>query len=166
METVKIIRLKNLSLVSKRLIYEGQKECAWLWNLCSAAHLHARKNREKWPTKEDLRRSSKGGRYNIHSQTIQMVIATFLSNVDTALQIKKINKKMRLPYKENVFYPLMWPKQAVKIQDDKIYLPMGRGTKTLILKHSERDLDPSGCKIIWNDGFELHICKNQTPEPK
>jgi len=166
METVKIIRLKNLSRTSKKLIYDGQKECARLWNLCCTTHLNARKNGEKWPIKEDLRKSSKGGKYNIHSQTIQMVIATFLANVDTALQVKKINKKMRLPYREKIFYALMWPKQAVKIRDNRIYLPMGRGTKSLVLKYNEKDLASACCKIIWNDGFELHICQNKEVEEK
>ena len=133
MQKVKIIRLKNLSSQAKNLIFEGQRESACLWNFCIETHKKAREAREKWPTKDHLQKLTKGKSYSLHSQSIQMVIAQFLANIDTACQIKKENKKIRLPYKEKYFYPLMWPKQAVKIRSNHILLPMGRGRPSLLL---------------------------------
>ena len=121
MQKVKIIRLKNLSYKAKSILIGGQKESAKLWNFCVTTHIKARESREKWPTKDFLQKEVKGGVFPLHSQTSQMIIAQFLANVDTACQIKKQNRKIRLPYKEKPFYPLMWPKQAVKVQKDLFY---------------------------------------------
>ena len=99
MQKVKIIRLKNLSPTARRLLFEGQKEVARVWNFCVEVHKKARTTRETWPTKDHLQKATKGGKYALHSQSIQMVIAQFLANVDTTKQIKKENKKIRFPYK-------------------------------------------------------------------
>ena len=54
MQKVKIIRLKNLSFAARRILFEGQKEAARIWNSCVVAHKEARAAREKWPTKDSL----------------------------------------------------------------------------------------------------------------
>lgn len=166
MQKVKIIRLKNLSSKAKSILIEGQKESARLWNFCTATHIKAREAREKWPTKDFLQKEVKGGVFSLHSQTSQMIIAQFLANVDTACQIKKQNRKIRLPYKEKYFYPLMWPKQAVKVEKGRILLPMGRGRSSLILPLKTEGIQPGACTIVWKNGYELHIVCEFPEEPK
>ena len=161
MQKVKIIRLKNLSSQVKKMIFEGQRENGGLWNYCASTHRKAREAKEKWPTKDDLQKQTKGSSYALHSQTIQMTIAQFLANVDTACQIKKENKKIRLPYKEKRFYPLMWPKQAVSIQKGRILLPMGRGRPSLILPMNTDNIEPGACTLVWKNGYELHLVYEQ-----
>jgi len=166
MQKVKIIRLKNLSSKAKTILMEGQKESARLWNFCTVIHINAREAREKWPTKDFLQKEVKGGIFSLHSQTSQMVIAQFLANVDTACRIKKQNKKIRLPYKEKHFYPLMWPKQAVKIQKGQILLPMGRGRSSLVLPMKTEGIHPGACTIVWKNGYELHLVYEHPSAPK
>ena len=115
MQKVKIIRLKNLSSRAKKSIFEGRRESARLWNFCVATHKKVREAREKWPTKEVLRAEAKSLKLKMHSQSIQAAIAQFLANVDTACRIKKENKKIRLPYREKYFYPLMWPRHRIPV---------------------------------------------------
>ena len=166
MQKVKIIRLKNLSSQAKKSIYEGQKESARLWNFCVATHKKAREAREKWPNKDQLQKQTKGKSFQLHSQSIQMVVAQFLANVDTACQIKKENKKIRLPYKEKYFYPLMWPKQAVKVRSNHLLFPMGRGRSSLILPMNTEDIEAGACTLVWNNGYELHLVYEQEDAPK
>ena len=166
MQKVKIIRLKSLSFHSKKSIFESQRESARLWNFCVATHKKAREAREKWPTKEVLRGGAKPLKLKMHSQSIQATIAQFLANVDTACQIKKENKKIRLPYKEKYFYPLMWPKQAVKVRSNHLLLPMGRGRSSLILPMNTENIEAGACTLVWNNGYELHLVYEQEDAPK
>jgi putative transposase len=156
MQTVKIFQLKNLSKTSRRLICEGQKEAARVWNFCVTTHKELREKRQPWPRKETLQKLTKG-KFAIHSQSVQMVCHAFLANVDTAIQVKKTNKSMRLPYKQKVFYPLMWPKQAVKKVGKSLVLPMGRGRSSIKLPINLSGQELGGCKLVWNEGYELHI---------
>jgi putative transposase len=86
-----------------------------------------------------------------------MICHAFLANVETVRQIKKQNPKMRYPYKEKRFYPLLWPAQAVCIEPGRVVLPMGRSRPSIVLKVSIPE-NSGSCKIVWNDGFELHVC--------
>ena len=148
------------------MIFNGQKESARLWNVCVETHKKAREAREKWPTKDQLQKQTKGKNFLLHSQSIQMVVAQFLANLDTACQIKKENKKIRLPYKEKYFYPLMWPKQAVKVRSNHILLPMGRGNQSLKLPMKTEGIEAGSCTLIWNHGYELHMVYEQADAPQ
>ena len=68
------------------------------------------------------------GRFALHSQTIQAIFRAFLGNVETTRELRKTNPKIRYPYKDKRFYPLLWPAQAVSWERGRIVLPMGRGT--------------------------------------
>ena len=85
-----------------------------------------------------------------------MICHAFLANVEMTRQVKRQNPKIRYPYKEKRFYPLLWPKQAVCVEHGRVVLPMGRGRPSIVLKVSIPE-DAGGCKIVWNDGHELHV---------
>lgn len=159
METVQIYSLAGLTAAVKAVIRAGQMEAAQVWNLCKDLHLHARNNREKWPLRGDLQRATKDKQFALHSQSVQMVCHAFLANVVTTTQVKKQNPKMRYPYKDKVFYPLLWPAQALAVYEKRIVLPMGRGRKSLVLARPDGFPDESGAsKIVWNGrGYELHV---------
>ena len=130
-------------------------EAARAWNLCKDIHLEARKNSLRWPNSEELQKATRG-LFALHSQTVQMICHAFLANVDTAQQVKRVNPKMRYPYKAKQYYPLLWPAQAVCAESGRIILPMGRGRKSIML-HVDLPTNVGACKICWNDGFELHV---------
>ena len=156
MQTVRIFHLKNLSKTACKLIYEGQKESGRLWNFCCENHRVAREAKEKWPSRDALQKLTKGN-FAIHSQSIQMVCHAFLANIDTAVQLKRTNKRIRLPYRQKNFYPLLWPKQAIKWENGILILPMGRGRKSLCLKVDLEKEQMGACKVIWDDGYQLHV---------
>lgn len=49
----------------------------------------------------------------------------------------------------------MWPEQAVCHEKNRIVLPMGRGRRSLVLP-VYIDEKVGACKIVWNNGYELH----------
>jgi putative transposase len=99
------------------------------------------------------------GRYELHSQSTQMVVHAFLANVETTQQLRKTfpHMKMRYPYKTKRFYPVSWPAQAISRERGRVVLPMGKGRKSLVLP---LDLPATSCSctLVWNNGFELHVC--------
>jgi putative transposase len=82
-----------------------------------------------------------------------MIYNTFLSNVAACRKVRQTNPRMRYPYKDKRYYPLMWPAQAVSIERGRIVLPMGRGRASLVL-HAPVPQTAGACKVVWNDGCE------------
>jgi len=74
-----------------------------------------------------------------------------------AFRLKPCTPKMKYPWKTKRFYPVMWPAQAVCREHGRVVLPMGRGRASLILPI---ELPPTSgaCTLVWNNGFELHVC--------
>jgi putative transposase len=99
------------------------------------------------------------GRFALHSQSVQMVVHAFLANVETTRQLRKTSPhmKMRYPYKEKRFYPVMWPAQAVSREQGRVVLPMGKGRKSLVLPLDLPETSRS-CTLVWQNGYELHVC--------
>ena len=88
-----------------------------------------------------------------------MVAHAFLANGDTAQQLRNQGRTdIRYPYKDKTFYPLMWPTQAMRLEDRRIVLPMGRGRPSLILPKPGWLTEKHACKIVWNGLHnELHV---------
>jgi putative transposase len=160
METVYIYPLATLH-PSLRRLYEGQQEAARVWTLCRDLHLAARQQHIRWPTRDELQQASKG-QFALHSQTVQMVCQQFLANVDTARELRQTNRQIRYPYKDKTFYPLFWPAQAVSVERGRIVLPMGRGRLSLVFK-LDLPKQIGGCKLVWKDGYELHVSVPVSP---
>ena len=131
-ETMKIIPLTDLSPTQWGAFRDAQKESAKIWMICMNLHGEARKNHFKWPSKVDLQKETKG-KAKLYSQSIQMVCHAFLANVETARKLRKEhpNMKARYPYREKIFYPLLWPQQAIKYENGHLTLPMGRGREPI-----------------------------------
>jgi len=156
-QVVRIYRFSGLPKTMLARISEGRKEASRLWNFCVDLHREVRKASGKWPWKKEIHQATKG-KFLLHSQTVQMVAYAFLANVDTARQLRaEGNVKIRYPYKEKKYYPLLWPGQAVAVQGNHIVLPMGRGRKSIVLPKPEGFV-PGGAKLVWSgDVNELHV---------
>jgi putative transposase len=161
MDTMKIIPLKHLSPTQWRAFLDGQKEAAKVWMICRDRHREARAQGQRWPGKVELQQATKG-QVALHSQSIQMVCHAFLANVETAKKLRKEHpsRKARYPWRDKTFYPILWPEQAVKYEDGKLTLPMGRGRESVTLS-IDLPKAPGSCRIVWNDGFELHVSQEQ-----
>jgi putative transposase len=161
METVRIYPLATLRPSLRRRLYEAQQEAARVWTLCRDRHLAARQQHTRWPDRDELQQATKG-QFALHSQTVQMICHQFLANVDTARELRQTNRTIRYPYKDKRFFPLYWPAQAVSVERGRIVLPMGRGRPSLVFK---LDLPEhiGGCKLVWKDGYELHVSVPVSP---
>ena len=157
LHTVRIAYLSP-SPAMQALMRAGQMEASKVWVACRDALHAAIKSRSKWPNRDALQKLVKG-KFGLHSQSAQMVCHAFLANVDTATQLRKAGRsEIRYPYKDKLFYPLLWPAQAMSISGNRIVLPMGRGRKSIVLDRPEWLTEQSACKIVWNRMcYELHV---------
>lgn len=151
-----------------KAMYEGQLEAGLLWTDCVKLHLQCRKDGTQWPNKMALHVATKG-RYALHSQTIQQIAYQLLANVDATAERRRNEPKsrswLRYPYKEKRFFPLYRPAQAVSYDPKakRLILPMGRGRKSLVFK-LHLDFVPGGAKLVWNEGYELHIVRSDVQQ--
>lgn len=158
MNTIKIYQLNTLSPARMQRLRDAQMEAAHVWNFCMETHKGARLHHTSWPGRNELQKMTKG-RFQLHSQSIQMVVHAFLANVDTTRQLKQTHPhmKMRYPYKEKKFYPVHWPSQAVSKENGRVVLPMGRGRQSLVLSLDLPE-NSGACTLVWKNGYELHVC--------
>ncbi len=158
MNTVHIYPLKHLSSAQLQRLRDAQMEAAQVWNFCMQMHKTARLQHDIWPRRNELQMATKG-RFALHSQSVQMVVHAFLANVETTRQLRHTHPHMRMryPYKQKRFYPVMWPAQAVSRENGRVVLPMGKGRKSLVLPLALPE-NSGSCTLVWNNGFELHVC--------
>lgn len=162
MERVRILSLKGISKRQAAVIRQGQMEAARVWTECRDMHVKARRENAPWPNRDALQKATKS-RFALHSQSIQMVAHTFLANVDSARENRRNGREdIRYPYRDKRFFPLMWPAQAMGLEEKRIVLPMGRGRPSLVFPRPEWLLEKCACKVIWNGvHHELHVAVNE-----
>lgn len=158
MNTVKIYQLHTLSQTHLQRLRQAQQEAAHVWNVCMETHKAARMAHTTWPGRNELQKATKG-HFQLHSQSIQMVVHAFLANIDTTRQLRQTHPqmKMRYPYHEKQFYPVSWPAQAVSKENGRVVLPMGRGRSSLVFPLDLPE-NSGACTLVWNNGYELHVC--------
>jgi putative transposase len=98
MQTVRIYRLKQLDRRTRARLHAVQREAARVWMHCLERHRAARAERTRWPSQVDLQRATKGGKFALHSQSIQLVCQQFLANVETIKRLRLSNPRHRYPY--------------------------------------------------------------------
>ena len=158
METVHIYCLQP-----NKKLFEAWEIRRWkaakVWNFCVETHKQARREHLPWPERSELQKATKGGRFALHSQSVQMVVHAFLANIDTTRKLRQTHPEMRMkyPWREKRFYPVKWPAQAVTSKSGRVVLPMGKGRKSIIL-HLDLPPNSGACSLVWNHGFELHVC--------
>src|ERR1700757_979266 len=158
MKTVKIYQLHHLSHSQFQRCKTAQMEAAQVWNACLEAHKAARTSHTKWPGRDVLQKATKGG-FALHSQSVQMIIAAFLANIETTRQLRRTHPQMQMkyPWRTKHFYPVKWPAQAVSREHGRVVLPMGKGRPSLVLPIDLPE-NSGACSLVWNHGFELHVC--------
>src|SRR6266700_6421371 len=160
MNTVRVYRLHPSPKLFAYL-KAAQMEAAKVWNLCCEIHKQARMTHSKWPGRGELQGVTKR-QFTLHSQTVQMVVHAFLANIETTRQLRQTHPqmKMKYPWRTKRFYPVKWPAQAVSREHGRVVLPMGKG-RTAIVLPIELPEKSGACSLVWNGGFELHVCVEQ-----
>ena len=156
MQTTKIYRLPYQQAQVFQRLKAAQIESARVWNECMEAHKECRINQTSWLNQTQLQKLTKG-KYELHSQSIQMVCQAFLANIDSTKANRRSGlKKIKYPWRTKRFYPVLWTAQSVKYIDGKLTLPMGRGRQSLSFR-LKLDFEPGAISLVWRSGFELHI---------
>ena len=157
MKTVRVYQLHPSPALFARL-KAAQMEAARVWNTCCELHKTARQAHVPWPGLMAMHKATRG-RFALHSQSVQAVFRAFLGTIETTRQLRQTHPEMRMkyPWRTKRFYPVHWPAQAVSREKGRVVLPMGRGRKSLALPLELPE--PGGaCTLVWNRGFELHVC--------
>ena len=98
-------------------------EAAQVWTLCRDLHLAARQHHTPWPRDYTFHLATKG-RFALHSQTVQAIFRTFEGNIEATRELRTTNPKIRYPYKDKRYYPLLWPAQAVSRERGRLTAPV------------------------------------------
>ncbi|HEV2579474.1 MAG TPA: transposase, partial [Ktedonobacteraceae bacterium] len=95
----------------------------------------------------------------LNAQAVQQIVHAFLANVETTRTLRREYPEMRMkyPWRTKRFYPVHWPAQAVSVERGRVVLPMGRGRASLVF-HLDLPANIGACTLVWNRGFELHVC--------
>ncbi|GER91860.1 transposase [Dictyobacter vulcani] len=133
-------------------------EAAQVWDACMEAHKAARLTHAPWPGRDALQKTTKG-RFALHSQSVQMIVAAFLANIETTHKLRQSHPHMQMkyPWRTKRFYPVKWPAQAVSKEHGRVVLPMGKHRPSLVLLIDLPETS-GACSLVWNNGFELHVC--------
>ncbi len=78
-------------------------------------HKAARVEHTAWPGRNALQRATKGGQFALHSQSVQMVVAAFLANIQTTRELRQTHPYQRMAlweYGKDIDYLTHKSKQA------------------------------------------------------
>jgi putative transposase len=99
-------------------VTEARREAAKLWTRLVKLHHFCRTHPnliEKWPSESQLTAHFKG-RFQLHSQTIQGIIAKFCTAIDvTRTKRKKGDKTARYPHHHKFYYNPIFKGQSLKL---------------------------------------------------
>lgn len=163
MEAVSIKPIRDISPAMQATLKAAQLEAGRVWSECVALHVECRQEGGEWPKRDELQKFTKN-RFALHSQTVQMLVHQLIANVDATRSRRKSEPQSRewlkYPHWEKTFFTLYWPAQAVSYNavEHRLILPMGRGRKSLVFR-LDIDFVPGSVKVVWNDGYELHIVR-------
>jgi putative transposase len=163
---MKVNRVYHLTGLSPSLFHRlkaAQMEAARVWNLCMELHKEARLGHTKWPGRHELEQATKG-QFALNAQAVQQTVHAFLGTIEATRRLRREHPKMgmKYPWRTKTFYPVKWPAQAVHREKGRVVLPMGKGNPSLILPLALPD-NAGACTLVWNRGFELHVCVEIVP---
>ena len=157
MKTVHVYRLHPSPALFARL-KAAQMEAARAWNTCCELHKATRQAHTLWPRQQEMQQATKNC-FALYSQSVQAIFRAFLGTIETTKKLRREHPEMRMkyPWREKRFYPVHWPAQAVSREDRRVVLPMGKGHRSLVLP-LDLPAASGACTLVWNRGFELHVC--------
>lgn len=112
----------------------ARTEAARLWSRMVKLHAWFRKRQLKWPTCGDFEKHFKG-RFVLHSQTVQAIIQKFFAHIDGAGTHRKNGyTEARYPHRLRTHVNVIWKGQSIKVEGNRLVLPMGKGRKPLSIR--------------------------------
>jgi putative transposase len=127
-----------------------------------------------WLTERDLRAITRGGRYRLHSQSIQALGQKLIASVDTARTTRAQEQhaggeaQARYPHHPKLYQTVTWKDQAIRVISGRISLPNGRGQPDLVLPLpiSFHAATIRKAELLWRaDHYQLALTIEQPPDP-
>src|SRR6266496_1693271 len=136
--TVQLIALPQLEPATHALCDTLRQEAGRCWSDLVQAHVAAHEQ-GVWLAEADLNALTKGGRYALHSQSIQFLAQQLLANVATARENRAAGKSdAKYPYRTKAYQTVVWKGQAIRVVDGQLVLPIGRKQRDLMLPLPQR----------------------------
>jgi putative transposase len=114
-------------MVSNRRAYSlCRLEAGRLWSDLVARHSRIRQLRMKWPTRARWERWAQGRYPNLHSQSVQQLIAEFLEAIKAVQRLRQLgHTDARYPTRSQRYHQVTYTNQAVRIGYGYLRLPNG-----------------------------------------
>ena len=134
--TVQLITYRTLPRAVPAQCEALRREAGRCWSDLVVAHVASRGGR--WLTERDLNGLTKGGRYQLHSQSIQALVQELLANVDMARMLRRQEAAegeatTHYPHRSKAYQTVTWKGQAIRVREGALHLPNGRGQADLVL---------------------------------
>jgi putative transposase len=171
--SVQLIPLRSLAAVTAAQCEALRREAGRCWSKLVALHVASRGG--AWLSERELKALTKGGRFRLHSQSVQALAETLIANVDTARTNRKREQAARgepltrYPYREKPYQTVTWKGQALRLEGGRLILPNGRGQADLVLPLPERfhGADIRQAELLWRaDRYELALTIATRPPEK
>jgi len=171
--TVQLVPYRALSCEKSALCEMLRREAGRCWTDMVEAHVASR-DTGRWLTEADLNAMTKGGRYRLHSQSIQALGQKLLANVDTARALRAPHQHVggeiqaRYPHHPKPYQTVTWKDQAIRVRFGRIHLPNGRGQPDLVLPLPERFHAATIRKVelLWRvDHYQLALTIERPTDP-
>jgi putative transposase len=109
-----------------RIFTAARLEAARLWGDLIARHHRLRRLGWRWPSKPRWQAWAKRKYPNLHSQSVQQIIAEFCEAVDATRQLRKNGQSQaRYPWRKPRYRDVIYTNQAVRLRDRHVLLPCG-----------------------------------------
>ena len=145
-------RLLNYSIDK---LDEVNKLSAEIWNdVVKLADDH-RLSTGKWISKTELQRLTKN-KYPYHSQSVQAIVHRYVNSREAAKKAKKVNSKLRYPYKLKTFQATRWVDKAFSLDGNVLSLSLGTRRKPILLEvHNLPQGEIKVVELIYDMGYKL-----------
>jgi putative transposase len=162
--SVQLVPLRSLAPATTAQCEALRREAGRCWSELVALHVASRNG--KWLSERELKARTKGGRFRLHSQSVQALAEKLIANVDTARMNRKREQAAgrtpttRFPYREKPYQTVTWKGQAIRVRQGRIHLPNGRGQADLVLPLPARfhGADIRQAELLWRaDHYQLAL---------
>jgi putative transposase len=110
----------------------SRKEAARLWSWRVERHSTIRQQGGLWTSKADLQKEVKGLFPDLHSQSVQQIIADFCEAIASAESLRRKGEPFEYPHQKPRYRQVIFTNQAARYRDGCLILPCGRAGKLLV----------------------------------
>lgn len=170
--SVQLVPLRQLPAATAAQCEALRCEAGRCWSELVALHVASRDR--TWLSERELKALTKGGRFRLHSQSVQALAEKLSANVDTARTLRQQEREAggepttRFPYRQKPYQTVTWKGQAVRVRQGRLHLPNGRGQADLVLPLPERfhGADIRQVELLWRaDHYQMALTVAEPAPP-